>query len=119
MQYTMTAPCKACPFRNDGEGIRLRNGRAEDILNTLIAQQGVFSCHETVDYDAEDVDSDFHIPGKDEQHCAGAMIMLEHLESPNQMMRIAERTNGYDRRKLKMDSPVFDDEEGCLDYHEG
>lgn len=30
-------------------------------------------------------------------HCAGAMIVLEHEERPNQIMRIAERLGFYDQ----------------------
>jgi hypothetical protein len=39
-------------------------------------------------------------------HCAGAMIVLEHEDRPNQIMRIAERLGFYDRTALVMDSPV-------------
>ena len=43
-----------------------------------------------------------------EAHCAGALILLEKLNLPSQMMRIAERLGMYDRRKLDMLAPVFD-----------
>jgi pSer/pThr/pTyr-binding forkhead associated (FHA) protein len=42
-----------------------------------------------------------------EQHCAGATILLERLNRPNQMMRWMERLGGYDRTKLDMDAPVY------------
>jgi hypothetical protein len=48
-----------------------------------------------------------HIPGAEEQHCAGAMILLEKNGCANQMMRIAERLRFYDHKRLKMDAPVF------------
>jgi len=41
-------------------------------------------------------------------HCAGALILLEKLEQPSQMMRIAERLRMYDARQLDMDAPVFE-----------
>lgn len=51
---------------------------------------------------------DFYSRTGDEQHCAGALILLEKLDRPSQMMRISERIGMYDRRKLDMDAPVFD-----------
>ena len=56
---------------------------------------------------------------EDSQHCGGAMILLEKIDRPNQMMRIMERIGGYDRRKLKMDADVFDDQYGFIDHHSG
>ena len=47
--------------------------------------------------------------GPNAQHCSGALIVLEKLEQPNQMIRISERLGLYDRRKLNMKAPVFDD----------
>lgn len=37
------------------------------------------------------------------------------MEQPNQMMRICERVGVYDRRKLDMDSPIFEDDESMLE----
>lgn len=48
------------------------------------------------------------VPTKDSQHCAGALIFLEKIEEPHQMMRICERLGMYDRTKLDMDAPVFE-----------
>ena len=51
------------------------------------------------------------------QHCAGALILLEKLHHPSQLMRIFERLDGYDRSKLDMAAPVYDTfaamREGC------
>ena len=54
--------------------------------------------------------------GPNAEHCAGALIFLEAQEQPNQMMRIAERLGLYDRRKLDMESPVFDDADAMADH---
>lgn len=116
MKFNLTTPCGDCPFRNDGKGIRLRRSRAQDILDAITDLDLTFSCHKTVEYDDED-DEGFHIVGDGEEHCAGALILLEHLEQPNQLMRIAERTGGYDRTKLNMDAPVFDDGDAFVDWH--
>jgi hypothetical protein len=67
----------------------------------------MFSCHKTVTHD----DEGEPIKRDDELHCAGAAIVLEKMNRPNQMMRICERLGEYDRRKFKMDAPVF----GSLD----
>jgi hypothetical protein len=76
-------------------------------------ERGEFSCHKTVRYDSmrEDDDGEPDFRTRDrrgEAHCAGALILLEKLERPSQMMRIAERLRMYDARRLDMDAPVFD-----------
>ena len=96
MNYRLRRPCKHCPFRTDIVPF-LTQDRAEEIFTAITDQQQTFQCHKTLD-----------LPRQKQEHCAGAMILLEKLERPNQMMRIAERTGMYDRRKLDMNSPVFD-----------
>lgn len=64
-----------------------------------------FPCHKTTKFD----DNGEWVPSKNEIHCAGALILLEKVDCPSQMMRIAERLGIYDRRNLKMDAPVYDD----------
>ena len=76
---------------------------------TLGQGQGYFTCHETTvesgDDDGEMVD------GPNAQHCAGALIMLEKMGTPTQLMRIFERFNrdgkGYASHRLDMDAPVY------------
>ena len=41
---------------------------------------GTFTCHKTT-----------HLRDSEQQHCAGALIMCEANDKPNQLMRIAER----------------------------
>jgi len=76
--------------------VPLRRGRIDEIARGLV--RGEFPCHKTVNHSRRN-------QGK-EQHCAGALIMLEKMDQPSQMMRICERIGLYDRTKLKMDSPV-------------
>lgn len=109
MKFELKKPCKRCPFRNDIQAYLSRD-RVEDILDSIIGHQGTFSCHEHNDFTDDGV-----VEGKRAQHCAGALIFLEHLEKPNQMMRIAERVGMYDRTKLQMDAPVFDNESDFID----
>lgn len=117
MDYELTRPCATCPFRCDGKGVTLRPERVDELEMQLMMAE--FACHKTVDYDAADWDGegDYNGAGLDHaQHCAGALILLENLEQPHQMMRISERLGAYDARKLDMDAPVFESWED-MRYH--
>lgn len=102
MNYTLTTPCKNCPFLRTEN--YLTKGRVRELKQELLYNQGTFSCHKTNGYD-NDGDA---IETDKSQHCAGAMILLEKLGKPNQMMRISERLGMYDMRKLNMKANVFD-----------
>lgn len=101
-QYKLTTPCDNCPFRTDVKPY-LTSDRVDEIGDSLA--RSTFPCHKTTEFDDE---GEAHETDKT-QHCAGALIMLEKMGQPSQMMRIAERIGIYDRRKLNMDAPVFDD----------
>lgn len=100
MNYNLTKPCDNCPFRSD-KLFPLRPERAEEI----IYNGGQFACHKTA---RSNDDGDTQITQKSE-HCAGLLILLEKNNKPHQMMRIAERFGAYDRTKLDMNAPVYDD----------
>jgi hypothetical protein len=75
-----------------------------EISRSLV--RGEFPCHETLDYDGNEEGE-----GRETSktgHCAGALIMLEKMGQPSQMMRICERINLYDASKLDMAAPVFE-----------
>lgn len=95
MHYTMKTPCDSCPFRSDFN-FPLHAARAVQIVQALTREGKTFACHKTT-----------HGRAVVEQHCAGALIMLERECAPNQMMRIAGRLGMYDRAGLDMDAPVF------------
>jgi hypothetical protein len=97
--YGLTTPCPLCPFRSDIPAF-LTEERVREIEASLVRAE--FHCHETTGVMGRK-------PKHGEMHCAGALILLEKLEQPSQMMRIAERLGMYDRRKLRMDAPVFED----------
>ena len=105
MHFSMTKPCHNCPFREDVT-FYLDPRRARDILHAILEEDQTFTCHNTLDCTQEDGEGDALATGH-EQHCAGALILAERLERPNQMMRIAERLGLYHRHKLDMDAPVF------------
>lgn len=105
MRYTLPRPCKNCPFRSDIKGY-LTKARVREIIDAITRQQATFSCHKTNEHEETDEGWTETVETEKSQHCAGALIFLERLERPNQMMRICERIGLYDRRKLDMDSPV-------------
>lgn len=116
MNFDLTAPCGNCPFRTDKPEQQgwLGGERAEEIIESITNYQQSFPCHKTTDATLGN-----KACSSKEQHCAGALIMLEKMNQPNQMMRISERLGFYDRHKLKIDSPVFDDPEDFIEWHEG
>ena len=103
MNMTLTAPCGDCPFRSD-RPFPLARGRVTEIERAL--ERGTFTCHKTLDYNRSDDGEPVEPPRT--QHCAGALILLEKLHRPSQLMRIYERLDGYDRTKLDMNAPVYD-----------
>lgn len=112
LHMTLNRPCAECPFRTDIPPY-LTTARAQEIVGCL--DRGTFPCHKTLDY-REDEDGECYGHNTDKtQHCAGALILLEHEERPSQLMRIYERLGGYDRRKLDMAAPVFTSREDFID----
>lgn len=111
MKFELKRPCKHCPFRSDRDPF-LQYERAAEIRDTLLSD-GTFSCHETNEF-TEDGDA---LETRESQHCAGALIALEHMEKPNQLMRTAERLGFYDRSKLDMAAPVFKDLNDWVEEH--
>jgi len=110
MNFDLIRPCANCPFRNDKPGY-LRRERVEELEEGM--ERGTFACHKTVDYDRWDEESgedgepaDYTHDGT-EQHCAGALILMEKEGRPSQLMRIGERIGFYNPEKLDMNSPVY------------
>lgn len=108
MNFNLKKPCADCPFRTDKPHQKgwLGRERAQEIADAITQLDGTFTCHKTLQQ-----------PQALQQHCAGAMIMLEHLEQPNQMMRIAERLGLYDHTQLNMTAPTHSTVEDFVDFH--
>lgn len=100
MPYRMTTPCPECPFRNDIPAY-LRAERVREIARSL--ERAEFPCHKTTTTN----DEGEHVRTDNETHCAGALILLEKIDRPSQMMRIARQLKIYDPAKLDMSAPVF------------
>jgi hypothetical protein len=105
MKFDLKRPCSNCPFRTDIV-FPLRIEKVAAIVESITLKDQSFPCHKTTSFD----DDGEHIPSKKEQHCAGALIMLEKTENPNQMMRISERLGLYDATALDHNYvPVYED----------
>lgn len=112
MNYDLKSPCPKCPFRSNIPGYLSRR-RVAEIARGLV--RGDFPCHQTT-ADAEDETGiNTRVATAESQHCAGALILLEKLEEPSQMMRICERLRMYDASKLHMDAPVYDSWEEMIE----
>lgn len=98
MKYSMISPCPECPFLR-------KNSKSYGLRRLKEFASGEFPCHKTAECYEDDEVSEFRAT-EDSLHCAGALIFLEKRNSPHQMMRICERLNMYDRRKLEMAAPV-------------
>ena len=116
MAYGLITPCANCPFRTDVKPY-ITVARVREILTS----EGEFHCHKTIEVgehiDEEDETWGEVVNDKNAQVCAGFLICLEHDETPNQMMRIAERLGMYDARKLKMDAPVYHGVDAAIRAH--
>jgi hypothetical protein len=112
MRFDLKKPCHNCPFRTDVLPF-LHTARVEELCEAIITKDKTFQCHKTITRDdegrARSTDKD--------QHCAGALIMLEKMDRPNQMMRIAYRLGIYDKRKLHMRAPVYDQATDMIERH--
>lgn len=112
--FALKRPCGNCAFRTDRVPF-LDRERAQDISDSLAADAS-FHCHKTVDYSSEDGEGEIT---QESKHCAGVLIVLERMDRPNQMMRIAERIGFYDRTALVMDSPVPESLDEWVELHAG
>lgn len=113
--YALRRPCPNCPFRTDIPGY-LREDRAREIAASL-AGGAEFPCHKTTVPDPDDDGQ--NMATSDSQFCAGALIVLEHMGQPNQMMRIAERFGVYQPAKLDKETPVAYSLTEFVSHHAG
>jgi hypothetical protein len=111
--FKLRRPCVKCPFRSDVPGY-LRKGRAVEIARS-IAEGAIFVCHETTVADPDD-DSAL-MGGPSSQFCAGALIVMEKNEAPNQAVRMAGRTGLYDPERMDMGAPVVGSLVEFVDHH--
>lgn len=98
----------------------LGRARAEEIASDLLGTPGVtFACHETTTFEEDDDGEEVYNPKGDEQHCCGAMILIDREDVPNQMLQIAQRLGLRDPGRIAADAPVlvFEDGEAFIAHH--
>lgn len=105
-KFNLVRPCAGCPFGTGPDSVRnLGRTRAEGIVNDLLDDR-TFDCHKTTHgwITDEDTGEEVYVPTGKEEHCAGATILLERIERPNQWMRWMERLGFYDRKEMELDT---------------
>ncbi|MGH2941089.1 MAG: DUF6283 family protein [Solirubrobacterales bacterium] len=117
MRFDLRRPCPNCPFRKDCQPGWLGEARAEEIAGALLDGNpgATFACHRTVEHD----DEGEHVRHEDEQMCAGAMILVDSVGAPNQMLQVAERWGLRDPAQLDPDAVelVLTTREGFVARH--
>lgn len=119
MKFTLVRPCPKCPFRKDCLEGWLGETRASEIARSLLMGGQTFACHETTHFAESDDGEDEYAPNGDEQHCVGAMILVDKEGAPNQMLQIAERLNLRDPDIIDAAAAelVFDSEGDFVEHH--
>ena len=110
--YALTKPCNNCPFRTDVKPY-IRPERVETIRDNCVRAE--FPCHKTTCADDDEFNNS---TSSNTSHCAGALILMEKINQPSQMMRISERLGIYDRTQLDMTAPIYDNWEKMIEAHQ-
>lgn len=117
MNFTLTAPCKDCPFRNDRPDLKgwLGDNRAIEIDKSL-GNDSSFTCHKTLSYDDEE---ECKIETKDSIFCGGALIYLNHQNRlyDNALIRVAAMWAIFNPDRLNMAAPVFKSRDEFINHH--
>jgi hypothetical protein len=104
MYFDLKTPCKGCPFRTDCRPHWLSRARAFEIAQSIQKRGHTFPCHKTTEHDEDD---NFVRTGN-EQHCAGALLVLMQdggLMS-NQMLRIAANLRLFQPKFYTPEAPA-------------
>ncbi len=103
--YTLTEPCKACPFRKDVDRY-IHAERVVEIGMSLLNEED-FPCHQTtVTVEDEDGETD-RAWGSRSRACAGALATLNREGRDTQMQRITARL-GIPVVEYSPELPVYD-----------
>lgn len=102
----LTKPCENCPFRPSVE-FPLGTERRREIARSLLNDWSTFPCHKTTHESGWDEEGQYHGSSSD-QHCVGALIVLEKEGRPNVLMRIARTSGDYHPDRLQDKNEVYD-----------
>lgn len=101
-KMTKKEPCETCPFRTDRD-VHLNPGIAREMADNLKGG-GSQPCWETVeDWDENGVP----VYSENEEHCAGALIVLERAYQKTAWMKWSAKIGRYDKSQLDMDAPTY------------
>lgn len=120
MKFTLVRPCPKCPFRKDCQPGWLGKTRAAEIAAAILREDLTFACHETTAFAEDDHGDDTYTPTGEEQHCVGALILVEKEEAPNQMLQIAERFDLRDPSTIDAAAAelIFASEQDFVNHHD-
>lgn len=118
MDFKLKKACKDCPFRKE-VNLNLTAERKRNIAESLVHGNKTFSCHKTVDYSTrfDSEGNDAQVSSKTEQHCAGALIFVEQVGTPNLMIQIAQRLGLYNPDEIDRDVDIFESVEEMVNAH--
>lgn len=116
MRFDLVRPCPNCPFRRDCLKEWLGEARATEIADSVLDEDRTFACHETTQFSDDDGE---YAPHEDEQHCVGAIMLVEQTGAANAMIQIAERLGllHFGRFAANIASQVFATREDFIAHH--
>jgi len=102
MRFNLKRPCANCPFRKEPV-FYLGTARRQEIAETLRSDYNSFPCHQTTLTN----DQGEYKGTQQEEHCAGAAIVLEKQGRPNILMRLAQREGKYNPKQLEEQRQIY------------
>ena len=115
LNLNLKRPCNECPFRKDTMFGWLGKRKATEIIDCIAgSDHGSFSCHKTNDFTESGVKET-----ETTEHCAGALILLHKLGSPNMAMRLGYLARKFNGKNLLDQDQVFDRSEDFIRHHAG
>lgn len=121
MKFSLVRPCPKCPFRRDCLSGWLGEVRSSEIAQSVLHGDLTFACHETTAFAEDDHGEDTYAPTGEEQHCVGAMLLVEKEGAANSMLQVAERLGLRDPDIIDPAAAdlVFDSEAEFIAHHSG
>lgn len=110
MHFDLTRPCPDCPFRTDIRFV-LTPARVVALLEGIFQEGQTFTCHNASQGCWRE---DTYLPSQGDQHCAGALLLIQWEDVGHRMTQLAQQLGLYDPSRLDMGAPVFSTVEAML-----
>lgn len=105
--FSMTRPCRSCPFLRT---LPIELGRARrDEIAASIRRGEAFTCHRTIDYSDTDDDGTGNVNTDRARACAGAIGTLENGGEREQQLRQVARRLGFPVVEVDAGELLFSD----------